>query len=719
MASEFVQPKEANPVVGSPNINSKARGADNIAKVFGMISERSMQQAGEYANQASKANLLQTHSMLQDVEAQSKIEMLKSPGHSEVIAKNAEATVTKLKNSATLNKADRANLEQMAGTTVRGLQLTAAEKSISLAREQAKFTTLSALGDTLQSIRNDIHTNPEQADALIQAQYDVLAGKVGAGIITAVEAENIHKQFSAELRMAHELTQGIRDGTLTAADINTYHATGTASVPMSNAGLPIDQNTAMVSDHYYGQQTLNDIQSRMANGERISPRDLTGIKKMSDLDKILNYGAGTARATGEINSGKSWTELNHELKMLEQKEKLSAREQGYKNRLNNFIVNAKQPGAYQNFIAGMPEGARAMQDFKQTEAQIYSAPLFGDDETVNKNRHQLLDDNLNNFISKTNNIGLGMNYPDHLRQPIPLFVLAPIQNGFEKGGNINQAITNIQMLSAENRPYAMNAFADNPRKALTVYEIGNLSGKDTPGFLTTLMQSQQVDSLGEHNTGRKDTQDKFLQLEQGREGYSDKKIAALVAPQINSVMQWLDKQPGGQQVASGKVDQAIRYVKYMAATHEDYGFKHINDYVNSYVSNTNAAYSVATGYNYVLDNNNVPLEDNQKQMLASHALKTVRDKLLIYKSPTEVDSLFANSPPILVSSPGNRIEVVDVNGNIIPDKHGEPAYSTVFTQSVWHNAQLDIEAFKDDEKKRLKNKKMAFGSPFEYIWSSQ
>lgn len=717
MASELVQPKETNPILDTPKINSTARGSENIAKTLGMIAERSMQQAGDYANQASKANLLQTHSMLQDVEAQSKIEMLKSPNHAEVIARNAEATVTKLKSSAVLNKADRANLDQMAGSTVRGLQLTAAEKSISLAREQAKFATLSAVGDTLQSIRDLIHVDPTQADALIEAQYETLAGKVGAGIITAVEAENIHKQFSAELKMAHELTQGIRDGTLTAADINTYHATGTASIPMSNAGFPIDHNTAMVADHYYGQQTLNDLQSRIANGERVSPMDLTGIKKISDLDKLLNYGAGAARATGEINSGKSWTELNHELKMLEQKQKLSAREQGYKNRLNNFIVNAKQPGAYQNFIAGMPEGARAMQDFKQTEAQINSAPLFGDEDTIARNRRMLHDDNLNSFISKSNNIGLGMNYPDHLRQPIPLFVLAPIENGFEKGGDINQAITNIQMLSAENRPYAMNAFADNPRKALTVYEIGNLTGKSTPGFLTTLMQSQQIDSLGEHNTGKKDAQDKFLQLDQGKEGYSDKKIAALVAPQINSVMQWLDKQPNGQQVASGKIDQAIRYVKYMAATHEDYGFKHIDDYVQSYVSNTNEAYSVATGYNYVLDNNNVPLEDNQKQMLASHALKVVRDKLLAYKSPTEVDSLYANSPPILVSSPGNRIEVVDVNGNIIPDQHGEPAYSTVFTQSVWHDAELDIEAFKADEKKRLKSKKIALGSPFEYLWS--
>lgn len=159
MVAEIVQNKETNPVIGGNQAASAstARGSENIAKIFGAIAERATVQAGEYANEASKTNLLQTHGMLQDIEAQSKIEILKSPGHAQVISKNAEQTITKIKNNATLNRADRRNLDQMAGTTIRGLQLTAAEKSISLAREQAKFATLSSLGDTLQSIRRDIH----------------------------------------------------------------------------------------------------------------------------------------------------------------------------------------------------------------------------------------------------------------------------------------------------------------------------------------------------------------------------------------------------------------------------------------------------------------------------------------------------------------------------------------------------------------------------------
>jgi hypothetical protein len=710
MAQEIVQTKDTHPIVGGNQAASvsTARGSENIAKVFGSIAERSVVQAGEYANEASKANLLQTHGMLQDVEAQSKIDILKSPEHAEVIAKNAENTVTKLKSEATLNRADRLSLDQMAGNTIRGLQLTAAEKSISLAREQAKFATLSSLGDTLQSIRRDIHINPEQADALIQAQYETLAGQVHAGIITAVEAANIHKQFNAELEMAHELVEGIKNGSLTASDMSALHATEPGQIPMSNAHLPIDHGTAMNSNHYFGQLTLHDIQSRMANGERVSPRELVGIKKISDLDKVLNYGAGAARATGDINSGKSWIALNHDLALLKKKEKLSAREEGYKNRLNNFIQNAQEPGHYQNFIAGMPEGARAFNDFTQTQAAIEKEVPFGSEQQVALQKHIRSVDNLNNLISKSASIGIGMHYPDHMRQPIPIQYLSPIVSAFEKGGDITGAINNIQMLTPKNRVYAMNAFPGNFRKQMTVYEVGNLAEKADPGFMVTLMQSQQVDSLGEGATGKKDQQEKFLQLSKDK-GFTDNKLIARIMPSLTSVNSYLSKQPNGGALVSAKADQALRYVKKVAADHNDPTFEHLDDYIATYSTNMDKAYGVSTGFNYVMDTQNVPLEENQMQVLASHAMNEVREKLLEYKTPAQVDTLFSVNPPVLVSSPGGRITVISPDNRFIPDKNGHPAFSELYSESVWRKAEHDMEAKEKDTITRTP----LFGSPFQ------
>ena len=693
MAAEIIQNKESRPVINPPTTKSAATGYSNIAQALGQIADRTIVKATEYESEASKANLLQTHGMLQDVEAQSKIEILKNPGNAEAIARNAENTASKIQKDANLNRGDRLSLKEMSDSTIRSLKLSAAEKTISLSRERAKYAALSSLGDTLQSIRRDIFVDPTKADALIQAQYEALKGQVSAGIITAVEGANIHKQFTKELEFAHELVAGMKEGVLSASDLSAYHATEPGQIPMSNAHLPMDHSTAMNSDHHFGQLTLSDIQSKIANGERVSPRDLVSIKKISDLDHVLNYGVGAAKASGDINSGMSWIDLNHKLDYLKKKEKRTSTEEGYKNRLNNFINEAHQPGHYQNFIAGTPEGARMYQDFAQTQTSIDKDVPFGTEAQVAMQKHQRTNDNLNNLITKSDALGIAMHYPDYLRQPIPIQYLTPIINGFEKDGDINSAINNILTLNPKNRVYAMNAFPGNPRKQLTVYEIGNLGGKADAGFMVDLFASQQVDALGaKGNQTKKDSQEKFLQLDTSKEGLSDKKLISKITPELTTINTYLSNQPNGGQLVSAKVDQAMRYIKKVAADHNDYTYEHIDDYLKTYKTNMETAYGVKSGFNYVMDTNNVPLEDNQLQVLASHSLNEARTKLLEYKSEAEVNTIFAQTPPRLVSSPGGRITVVFPNGQAVPDRHGQPAFNEIFTESVWRHAEQDMAA---------------------------
>jgi hypothetical protein len=284
-----------------------------------------------------------------------------------------------------------------------------------------------------------------------------------------------------------------------------------------------------------------------------------------------------------------------------------------------------------------------------------------------------------------------MHYPDYLRQPVPLQILQPIVNSFEKGGDITQAIKNIQMLNPKNRMYAMNAFPGNYRKQMTVYEIGNLAEKADPGFMVTLMKSQQVDALGEHATGHKDRQEKFLQLSREK-GFSDDKLIARIMPSLTSVTGYLSKQPNGNDLVSAKADQALRYIKQVASDHNDLTFLHLKDYIADFSNNMNKAYGVSTGFNHVMDKINVPLEDNQMQVLASHAINVVKGKLLEYRTPAQVDEIFATNPPILVSSPGGRITVLSANNNFIPDKNGNPAFSEIYSESVWRAAEHDLEA---------------------------
>lgn len=711
MTGEISQIQEKTPIVGgnAAAATSSARGSENIANVLGKIAERTMTQATSFANEASKANLLQTHGMLQDVEAQSKIEIARSPEHAEAIAKNAEQSIAKIKSMASLNRADKVNLESYANSTVRGLSLSAAEKAIALSRASAKDNYLTTFGDTLQSITNTAHSNPEQAESLIQAQYESLHGAVRSGIITPVEAANMHKQIAAQLDFAHEVGEGIRSGILTASDVNAMHDANTGQVPLSNAGLPINHDTAMRSEHFFGTKTLTDLKSQFDNGARVTPSDIVAVKKKSDLDHLFNYAIGSKRANGDLRSLTMWPELQHKLKTLKATPNKTAKEEGYYNRLKNFFNQVDQPGAYLNFIASSPEGARINDAYTLKQSAINQEVIFGDDKQIAAVKGQKTVDNLNDWISKNAMLGQAMHYPDHLVNPIPLEISRPIANGFNKDGDVTSAINNLSQLNAKNRVYAMNEFPDNPRKQLTVCALGNLVGKADAGFMIDLMKSQQVDALGE-KPGKKDSQEKFMQLVQDKTGYSDKKLAARIAPQLGAINNWLRLQPNGTSVESAQIDQAVRYLKYTAANHNDFTFSNLDDYIKTYKSNMDKAYQVSSGYNWSLDDNSVPLEDNQKQVLASHYINEVRKKLLEYNTPNEVENIFASRPPLLRSSPGGLIKVVFPDGTVVPDKNGHPAFSEIYSESVWQSAEHDLETTSSIPKRSL-----VFGSGFELL----
>ena len=205
------------------------------------------------------------------------------------------------------------------------------------------------------------------------------------------------------------------------------------------------------------------------------------------------------------------------------------------------------------------------------------------------------------------------------------------------------------------------------------------------------MKSQQTDSLGAIGS-KGDAQEKFLQLDKGKHGYSDRKLANYIMPQLNNVTTYLNNQSQDKSLVSAKTDQAVRYLKYMAATHNDYEFKHLDDYAKSYVTHMNNAYGVVTGSNFIMDKQNVPLEDNQMMVLASHGANEVRRKLLAFKTPDEVDAIMVNNQPRMVSSPGGRISMVFPNGQLVPDEHGHPAFNEIYTESVWRQAESDTKA---------------------------
>ncbi len=721
MANELVRAKEN--AFNPPN-TVRSTGAESIAKVFGGIADKSLAKATEYAAEASKTNLLQTNAMLKDVEVNSKLEMLKSPNHAEAIAKNAAATAERIKANASLNRQDRVSLDLAAKDTVRELGYQAAVKSIGNTNAQAKYATLSTFNSTLQGIKDDIFLHPELADKNIEAVYSSLSGQVQAGILTPVEAAALHKQLEMQVRVAHELVKGVNSGVITVSDLNAIHSASPIQTPLSNAHLPIEHDTQFHAENYSNQLTAKDIRVKYDSGQSVNSENYANLKTVAEIDNMFNYAAGSHHADGDLQSLKMWPDLRNKLAELKKigSKSLSTFQEAYKNRLNYFFATIDQPGAYQKYIDLSPEGARALEAYNSRNIVIENSTPFGTPETTAQVKYDKHVDSLNQLVSDRKAAGIGADVPDYLNQPIDLGYLKPVESGFQKDGDVNAAIANIHLFNKENRVSIMNHFRDNPRQAMTVYEIGNLENKASPGYLIDLFKSQQVDALGVKASTKKDAQEKFKQLAKGteedRSAFSDEKLRARIETAIEPVLSYLNKQPDPGKITSSKIDQALRYIKYKAADSGDYNFEHLNDYLQTYAANNQAAYGAMTGVNYVTNSHDLPLEDYEVQVLASHALNFTRNKLLEYKTPKQVDDIFSNTPPILVSSPGGRVAVIYPNNTNVVDKNGRPAYSHLFNERLWRHAEADknITEYKEQQIKDtdLGFLPVSYGSPVVY-----
>lgn len=686
MTQELAQIKEANPILQPSAVHSKARGYENIAKVLGNIAERSIEKVTDYATEASKTNLLQTKSMLDDVSAKSKLEMLKNPEHADIIAKNAEQTTNKIKSIAKLNRQDRVNLDLAAKDINRDLTFKAQEKSIQMTNEAAKYSILSAFNGTLRDISTSLYTNPEAAEKTIEAQYQALAGQVRAGILTAVEAANLHKQLEHELDRASIILEGYRQENLSASDVNALHAASPeASQPFSNSNLPMAHDTMIHADNHLTHLTNEDIKSKWAQGGYVAPLQLAGVKKLETLQTLLRYKAGTAQATGDIQSGMSWNLLKKRLDLLQKTDRLNTEQTGYKDRLNNYMVGIERDNQYANYVSNSPAGAQAYLDYTRQHAIINQHQYFGDEKQIAEQRHQAGLENLNNLVSKLDAVGIGADVPDQYRTAVPLQYVQPILDAFSAGANPNQAINNIAIFNPKNRAILANSTPD-PRKALTIYETGQLIGKADQGFLSDLWHSQQDNSLSSFNNG-KETKSKFLQ--QDKSGKTASYIRDEVNARLIKINQYLGAQALSRPILDGFTDKALRYINYVAEKNADPRFDHLNDYIKTYTDNMLRAYDIKSSNNYILDRNVIPLDEAQMSLLARHAIADVHDKLREYMNEAQVIDYMSKNQLRVVNSTQGRIAVINGAGQLIPDKNGHPAFYEMYTEGILRLAEHD------------------------------
>lgn len=679
MAGELPQFKDSEPTITPQSVNSGASGFEAFARTLGSIADESAKKVAEIEEEASQGQLLQQQGMMSDLESNTKIQILQNPGQAVQIAEKAAYTAQTIKQSATLNKADRTKFNYLADNSMRDIKFNALKSSIDMNNEQVKYTTLSTFNTTLNQIRENLYTDPKAAGILIDAQYKMLPGLVASGSLTAHEASMLHKHIEEEIGRAQARGSLYRDGNATAAHLNAIESYHPIQAPFSNASLPMDAATNYQAMSYLNHMSVADIKSTIAGGASLPATAMMFIKSDEEAIALQHYKMGAAQANGKIQAGQPWQELKKEADLYNSKyAKLSTEQEGYRDRLNNHITGIEKGNQYASYIANTPDGAKASLDFNRQNAVIDQHVYTGSDEQVAQQKNAAKLQNLNQYISRLNAIGVGIDIPDQYRNAVPSQYTAPIAAAFTFGSDPSTAINMIAAFDKNNRPYVANAMPD-PRKQLTVYEVGQMLGKADAGFLTSFWKSQQdgIDYKG---------------LQTDKTGMSDSKIKDAVVNKLSDMNGYLARLPNGTQLVSASSDKAVRYVKYQALSHNDPTFSHIDDYISEYSNNIGRAYDVQSSFNYQIDKNVIPLERPQMAILSAHALSETYKSMEGYMNHEEVMEYISRNQPYVISTQTGRLVVVDQFGRAIADKNGHAAFDHFYSEGLLQKAQHDSEA---------------------------
>ncbi len=679
MAAELPQFKDSEPMITPQHVNSKASGYEAFARTLGSIADESAKKVADMAEEASQGQLLQQQGMMSDLENNTKIEMYKNPGQAVQIAEKAAYTAETIKHSASLNKADRVKFNYLADNTMRDIQFSAAKSAVDMNREQIKYTTLATFDSTLNQIKEKLYTDPKGAGILIDAQYKMLPGLVATNSLTAHEASILHNHIEEEILRAQHRGSRYRSGNATAADLNAIESYPPIQTPFSNASLPMDAATNYQTASYLNHLSAADIKSTLASGASLPANALMFIKSDEQAMALQHYKLGAAQANGKIQAGQPWQELKKEAELYNTKHaKLSTEQEGYRDRLNNHIIGIEKGGQYASYVANTPAGAQASLEFNRQNAVIDQHIYTGNDEQVGQQKNAAKLQNLNQYISRLNAIGVGIDIPDQYRNAVPPQYTAPIAAAFTLGSDPSSAINMIAAFDKNNRPYVASAMPD-ARKQLTVYEVGQMLGKADAGFLSSFWKSQQ-DGIN------------YKGLQVDDKGMTNPKIKDAVMNSLGTINGYLSRLPNGPQLVSASSDKAIRFVKYKALANNDPTFAHIDDYVKEYANNMGRAYDVQSSSNYQIDKNVIPLEKPQMSIVASHALSETYKSMEGYMNHEEVMEYISRNQPYVISTQTGRLVVVDQFGRAIADKNGHAAFDHFYSEGLLQKAQHDNEA---------------------------
>lgn len=683
MADSIPQYKDTQPIINPQPIESEAEGYQAFSDMLGKLSQQSIEEAGRIGDAESKSMYINSAANIEQLKTSAQINILSDPNNASRISSDMDSSLDMIKQSAYVNKEDRARLNAYASTASDDVALKAAETNVKQTELTAAFTHYQNFLPQLKAYLGSVTSgNQQQADHLQQAMMDNLKNLVEIRAITPYEAFSSIKLMQTMVDASgdvHQLASIIHNGgSVTAQQYHTVASNPVNGNQTSNAGAPIDGSTQYLTDHYVNDKTFQGALAAVHNDQMPDVQALVKFNPNQRNELILRAQGGQV-ANGIINSGQPLPKIESIYNTLNAKGNLlNYRDQETRIHLENWLSDLKN-GNYLSLVGKSPDGGAFMQDWVNKNAAIQTSNIS------DTQKLQQMDLNKNNMVNKAVAWGDARHIPSEDIKPIPTPDLSLMQNGFKLNQDPSSILTVMKGYTKPNQAYIANSLKDPTQRliAMTLSYAGN-----------NVEPSKKLDFIAANQQGRS-----FADIKPEQNGVKDAQLNARIVANLKSPLtligQTFNKMDANTYQTS-MIASTLNYAKYLASTNNDFSLQNWSKWVDQACDIYSKSYIPISSSNYAVNGQQLPqpLSKPELDMIAKYAI----DQGYHQANGGQPDYIFNSqksaNPLTMRISPTNHIQAVDQNGTVYYD---QPFDSNLMASALKASKDLTVQNRKDRE----------------------
>jgi hypothetical protein len=701
---EFLRGPESKALTPQ-QVNSKAKGFDELANVFGQMSRAGFQQAESMAEEISTDALLQANSALDDVFTKSRLEIMadSSPDGVASAVKRYHSQIDSITKNTRINKGDRRKLDQMLNSRKNSLDLHAGELIIKNQKEAKRTNFYTSLPGNMNTVDNFINKYEfEEAAELGEKIYKNAVDLYSNKMITANELMVIQRAAAQALHKSKRLMESLGEDP-NALDYQNLISSpfGMGSDATQRVGQPHDISTGYLYNTHLTDASTTGQEAAAIQTGKINIMDYSNLEPKQQ-EKIFALSEGSIAAENYIISNSNWNEVLVKYDDLKDRpsETLTMQEKGMKGRLEYMIQRFKS-GNYNEIISDTVMGANIEQQ-RQLELTV-----INDGQTYNtstpegqQQAYYANTQSYNNYINKKIALGIAMHLPAEWIQPFDQQFANTIKASFKPNGDYNATIENIRTLAPEQRVYAINTVSKpNQQESLRTVTLARQS--NSIEFLQDMIIANQ-EGINFDVLKLKDTQ-------------SDMKLKTAITSELSEIYDFqirngnsttmLNKnigsygegqtEQGGLQRISGMTEAAVNYVKFQAIKNNDLEMRNADKYIRNMVKEMNIGYDIKSGLNYSFNNTNLVMElsNRDASYVAQFAIKHAKERLKEHTSESQFVDILDRNPLFMTIDQFNNIIVTDTKTKSII--YTIP-FSANFVEAALHEHEKEKQEYKEN-----------------------